>query len=141
MWIYFTPFSSVSIGDFEQVNVDWDKGHRILFAKYIVWEQYQDLYDIADVMLIDILSHIAYLLNCNIWFLVGVTTLSSWPQNILCLWINKVKKPFHNTIFWVSRGFIVSCTLYNCFSSKFFLVIRNTSVNNFVRNKLRIVFF
>ena len=99
MWIYFTPFSSVSIGDFEQVNVDWDKGHGILFAKYIVWEQYQDLYDIADVMLIDILSHIAYLLNCNIWFVVGVTTLSSWPQNILCLWINKVKKPFHNTIF------------------------------------------
>ena len=48
MWIHFTPFSSVSIGDFEQVNVDWNKGHGILFAKNIVWEQYQDLNDIAN---------------------------------------------------------------------------------------------
>ena len=35
LWRYFTPFSSVSIVDFKQVNVSW--GHQINFQLVAVW--------------------------------------------------------------------------------------------------------
>ena len=35
-WTYFTPFSNVSIVDFEQVNVSWDLPIDLIKQSYIV---------------------------------------------------------------------------------------------------------